>query len=90
MIFPYCDLDEEARKQVWKNFIARLPSHEAQLSNGDFDELAKTKSNGRDIKNLIKTALILSVHDKPLRISHFKVVLGIRKRVHEIDFGHSS
>ncbi|KAJ4300797.1 hypothetical protein N0V90_002885 [Kalmusia sp. IMI 367209] len=87
LILPYHDLDEEARKQVWKNFIRRLPSNEVQMYDSDFDELAKTKMNGREIKNLIKTALVLAARDKPLKMNHFQVVLGIRKEVEQLEFG---
>jgi len=86
LILPYYDLDHAARKQVWKNFIDRLPPSEVQLSERDFDELAKTEMNGRDIKNAIKTSLILAKSDKPLKIDHLDVVIGIRKRVAEIGF----
>ena len=87
LILPYHDLDENARKQVWKNFIRRLPSHDVQMKDADFDELAKTPMNGREIKNLIKTALVLAAKDKPLKMSHFQVVLDIRSEVDKLEFG---
>lgn len=43
--------------------------------------------NGREIKNLIKTALVLAAKDKPLKMKHFQVVLGIRKEVDQLEFG---
>jgi SpoVK/Ycf46/Vps4 family AAA+-type ATPase len=89
LILPYQDLEEGARKQVWKNFIRRLPADDAQMNDDDFDELAKTSMNGREIKNLIKTALVLAARDKPLTMKHFKVVLGIRKEVDQLEFGLS-
>ncbi|KAJ4354401.1 uncharacterized protein N0V89_006137 [Didymosphaeria variabile] len=87
LILPYHDLDEAARKQVWKNFIRRLPANDVQMNDSDFDELAKTAMNGREIKNLIKTALVLGARDKPLKMNHFNVVLGIRKEVDQLEFG---
>ena len=87
LILPYHDLDENARKQVWKNFVRRLPSQDVQMVDADFDELAKTPMNGREIKNLIKTALVLAAKDKPLKMSHFQVVLGIRSEVDQLEFG---
>ncbi|KAL1599765.1 hypothetical protein SLS60_007569 [Paraconiothyrium brasiliense] len=87
LILPYHDLDEAARKQVWKNFIRRLPADDVQMNDSDFDELAKTAMNGREIKNLIKTALVLGARDKPLKMNHFDVVLGIRKEVDQLEFG---
>lgn len=87
LILPYHDLNEDARKQVWRNFIRRLPSADVQMKDDDFDELAKTKMNGREIKNLIKTALVLAAKDKPLTMRHFEVVLGIRTEVDQLEFG---
>jgi SpoVK/Ycf46/Vps4 family AAA+-type ATPase len=87
LILPYYDLDSSARKQVWKNFMNRIPPAEIQLSDNDFDKLAETEMNGRDIKNTIKTSLILAARDKPLRIDHIDVVLGIRNRVEKMEFG---
>ncbi|PVH92914.1 P-loop containing nucleoside triphosphate hydrolase protein [Periconia macrospinosa] len=90
LVIPYKDLDSSARKQVWRNFINRLPPAEVQLSDTDFDKLAETKINGRDIKNIIKTSLILAARDKPLRMDHIDVVLGLRNRVEEMEFGRVS
>lgn len=42
--------------------------------------------NGREIKNLIKTAMVLAEHKKePLKLEHLRIVLGIRKRVTTFD-----
>jgi SpoVK/Ycf46/Vps4 family AAA+-type ATPase len=87
LILPYYDLDSLARKQVWKNFINRLPPAEVQLSDKDFDKLAETEINGRDIKNILKTSLIVAARDKPLRMDHLDVVLRIRNRIEEMEFG---
>lgn len=55
------------------------------MNDDDFDELAKTSMNGREIKNLIKTALVLAARDKPLKMAHFKVGLGIRTEVDQLE-----
>ena len=82
LIIPYYDLDEDSRKNVWKNFIKRLGPGAAEVSQEDFDILAKDEINGREIKNSIKTALVLAEDKKePLRLEHLRVVLDIRKRV---------
>ncbi|KAH8896287.1 P-loop containing nucleoside triphosphate hydrolase protein [Thozetella sp. PMI_491] len=87
LIIPYFNLDEPARRKVWVNFIRKLSPGAAALGEDDFDELAKTPLNGREIKNSIKTALVLSNTDKPLRLKHLAVVLRIRKRVETMEQG---
>jgi len=81
LILPYHDLTEESRKDVWKNFINMLPKGRASFEEGDFEELAAAEMNGREIKNCIKTSLVLVEDGKPLTIEQLRVVLGIRKRI---------
>jgi len=85
LILPYYDLSEASRRQVWVNFIQKLGPGIASISESDFDELAKTHLNGREIKNSIKTALVLANHDKPLRLKHLSVILNIRTRVANLE-----
>ena len=85
LILPYHDLSEVSRRQVWVNFIQKLGPGIASISESDFDELAKTQLNGREIKNSIKTALVLANHDKPLRLKHLSVILNIRTRVANLE-----
>jgi len=85
LIIPYSDLDAPSRRKVWVNFIQKLKPGTAQVSERDFDQLAETPLNGREIKNLIKTALVLAHRDLPLRLKHLEVVLDIRKRVADMD-----
>jgi hypothetical protein len=61
LFLQYTDLTVAARRQVWDNFIHRTGHDKFSLSNNDLDELAKIKLNGREIKNLIKTANLLSL-----------------------------
>jgi SpoVK/Ycf46/Vps4 family AAA+-type ATPase len=88
LILPYYDLDEPSRQRVWKNFINLLGHEAADLSGDDIRELAKSHMNGREIKNTIKTALILAAHGKPvepLRLKHLNTVLNVRKRVADFE-----
>ncbi|KAI0098082.1 P-loop containing nucleoside triphosphate hydrolase protein [Nemania sp. FL0031] len=84
LILPYYDLDELSRRKVWVNFIQKLGPGIASISESDFDQLAKAQVNGREIKNLIKTALVLSKRDKPMRLKHLITVIDIRKRVENL------
>ena len=82
LIIPYYNLNEDSRKSVWENFIKRLGPGVAAVSQGDFDILAKDEMNGREIKNSIKTAMVLAEDkNEPLKLEHLRVVLDIRKRV---------
>ncbi|KAI8953402.1 P-loop containing nucleoside triphosphate hydrolase protein [Xylaria longipes] len=85
LILPYLELDEQNRRKVWVNFLQKLKPGIASISDSDLDELAKTPLNGREIKNSIKTALVLANTDKPLGLKHLKVVLGIRNRALLLD-----
>ncbi|KAK0710017.1 hypothetical protein B0T26DRAFT_723802 [Lasiosphaeria miniovina] len=81
LILPYHDLTRESRRDVWKNFIGLLPAGSANIAEADFDELAQTEMNGREIKNSIKTSLVLVKAGDALGMEHLRVVLNIRKRI---------
>ncbi|KAI1418817.1 hypothetical protein F5Y12DRAFT_781101, partial [Xylaria sp. FL1777] len=81
LILPYLDLDQTSRRKIWVNFIQKLEPGVASISDNDLDEFSRTPLNGREIKNSIKTALVLADRDKPLKRKHIEVVLNIRKRV---------
>lgn len=86
LIRPYYDLSPEARGAVWVNFIKHQGNCASIFGDCDFDELAKVKLNGREIKNSVKTALVLVGKD-PLTMEHIRVVLGIRERVTDYENG---
>lgn len=52
----YPDLDGEARRVIWKSMFEAAG---LRLTEGRFDELAETKINGRQIRNLTRLAKIL-------------------------------
>lgn len=65
LILPFDSLTPAARKDVWKNFIARTGGPDKfDIGEAELEELAAMDLNGREIKNLVKTALILNVEDK--------------------------
>lgn len=73
----YPSLDKSARAQVWKNF---LKSIENELSEEEMGLLADVEINGRQIKNVLKTAGLLARHKgQKLRYEHLKTVLGVEK-----------
>ncbi|KAJ3524060.1 hypothetical protein NM208_g12200 [Fusarium decemcellulare] len=58
LFLPYKDLTVPARRQVWQNFIIRAGG---DVSAEQLDRLAEIQLNGREIKNLIKSAHLLSL-----------------------------
>ncbi|KAI0419362.1 P-loop containing nucleoside triphosphate hydrolase protein [Xylaria grammica] len=77
----YNPLTKDTRREIWSNFIRRLPSSAADLHDKDLDSLAEWPLNGRQIKSAVKTAHILASHeDLPVRMDHLAIVLEIRRR----------
>lgn len=62
LFLPYSDLTTTARRKVWQNFIMRAGG-EARfgVTEEDYDRLAELKLNGREIKNLVKSARLLNM-----------------------------
>ena len=61
LFLPYRDLGVAARRQVWHNFLEHFGRDKFELAASDLDRLADLPLNGREIKNLLKTAQLLSV-----------------------------
>ncbi|KAF4909083.1 putative 26S proteasome regulatory subunit-like protein [Colletotrichum viniferum] len=84
----YPALDFDSRLHVWKVFIDRrkldatgaLEPRQFRLEEEDFKALAKLELNGREIKNVVKTASLLAVRDgAPLGMEHVRAVLRVRR-----------
>lgn len=69
-ILPYTGLTIEAREEVWRNLIIRAGAERTDISDEDIRELAQLNLNGREIKNLLKSAMLLDdkVNAKELKI----------------------
>ena len=61
LFLPYHDLSNEARRQVWENFIDRAGRDKFDLDEESLKKLSSFDLNGREIKNLIKSAQLLSL-----------------------------
>ncbi|KAI1498632.1 putative AAA family ATPase [Biscogniauxia marginata] len=73
----YPPLHAEARRQIWKGFIQNSQP-DTTVKETDFDELKKINVNGREIKNLVKTAQLLASHEKtPLSIEHIRTIIRV-------------
>ncbi|OAG06264.1 P-loop containing nucleoside triphosphate hydrolase protein [Paraphaeosphaeria sporulosa] len=82
----YADLDKPSRKHVWTTFLsthARAKNANVALggfSDAELERLSKEKLNGRQIKNVVKTAMLLaSRYDECLGMGHLETVLRLRK-----------
>ncbi|KAF4434895.1 Fidgetin 1 [Fusarium acutatum] len=61
LFLPYKDLTFEARKKVWQKFINRAGGTQVEIPDEEMNKLAEMKLNGREIKNLIKSAHLLGL-----------------------------
>ncbi|PTB66806.1 P-loop containing nucleoside triphosphate hydrolase protein [Trichoderma citrinoviride] len=65
LFLPYNDLTTAARRKVWQNFIVRAGGETSfGVAEEDYDRLAELKLNGREIKNLIKSARLLNMKSR--------------------------
>ncbi|KAH7106123.1 P-loop containing nucleoside triphosphate hydrolase protein [Auriculariales sp. MPI-PUGE-AT-0066] len=82
------DLDEEARRKIWRAFIAKIADTCAgPLTTLEENELASKKMNGRQIKNAVRTAGALATSRKQkVTFAHFKGVVEIMEQFQR-DFG---
>lgn len=75
----YNELDKASRQHVWQTFLTRS-ARAGAFSAEQIDELANEELNGRQIKNVLKTAqLLASDQGKGLGYEHVKTVMEIRK-----------
>ncbi|KAJ4304700.1 hypothetical protein N0V90_000227 [Kalmusia sp. IMI 367209] len=82
----YADLDKTSRKQVWSTFLtthARAKNSNIGInafSDAELEKLARVQLNGRQIKNVLKTAMLLaSKYDECLGMGHLETVLRLKK-----------
>lgn len=78
----YGELSTSSRRHVWVNFLnASSKGKEHNFNDEDLDKLAGYKMNGREIKNVLKTAqLLASKKGMGLGYEHVESVLAIEQR----------
>ncbi|KAJ5564920.1 hypothetical protein N7513_001162 [Penicillium frequentans] len=75
----YQDLDTASRRLIWAQFIERTDNTE-EFTGAQLDKLAQVDLNGRQIKNMLKTAGLLAwSQQSKLGFQHVQVVLNLRK-----------
>jgi SpoVK/Ycf46/Vps4 family AAA+-type ATPase len=73
----YPDLTAESRRTIWRNFV-NSSGGKPEVSESDIAELAQLSLNGRQIKNVLKTAGLLALRKRmPLRRSFINTVPDI-------------
>ena len=74
----YPDLDVSARRLVWSNFLRKageVYTQGVEVGEKEMDVLAKKHLNGREIRNIVKSAQLLAARAKePLRKKHLDIV----------------
>jgi hypothetical protein len=83
LFLPYSDLTTQARKQVWENFINHMGREKFDINDADLEKLSKISLNGREIKNLIKTAQLLSFKSGG-KVSMERLYMLAEKRVNAL------
>ncbi|KAK4864887.1 hypothetical protein LT330_001510 [Penicillium expansum] len=74
----YKELDTESRRQVWAQFLSRSMNIES-FTDEQLDQVAELQLNGRQIKNVIKTAGLLAwSKERELRYEDLMTVLALR------------
>lgn len=76
------NLNTKAKRTVWKLFLERVMAREkmevAPISESDYNDLARREVNGRQIKNLVRAAQALAIHEeRPLSMVHIKRVIDV-------------
>ena len=76
----YPDLTLESRRRIWENFLKGLDVQQEWKSE-DLDDIAQVELNRRQIKNILKSAALLSTRKKDtLGRKYVDMVLAIEQR----------
>lgn len=80
----YTELDRASRKHVWSTFLSTHSrtkgSNVGKFEDAELERLSKVQLNGRQIKNVVKTAMLLATkYDECLGMGHLETVLRLRK-----------
>ncbi len=78
----YGELTAKAKKAVWRMFLDRVRAVDgmevAEISEEELDVLARNQLNGRQIKNLVRTAQALALNEKEkLTMAHIRRVIEV-------------
>lgn len=76
------NLTTKAKRTVWKLFIDRVKEQEgatiSTITETDLNDLSRREVNGRQIKNLVRAAHALAIHEeKSLSMAHIRRVIDV-------------
>jgi ATP-dependent 26S proteasome regulatory subunit len=75
----YPDLDATSRSQIWRTFV-KPETETSTITASEVEELSTIKLNGRQIKNVVKTARLLAARNNgPLSMDHVQTVLRVKR-----------
>ena len=85
LAIKFQELDVASKKELWKLFINRTSGADmAAWSDKVLDDLAASKVNGRQIKNIVRTAYTLARSmEERLNYTHLKIVLRTTEEFEE-------
>jgi AAA+ superfamily predicted ATPase len=81
----YNDLTRPSRRIIWKNFLDNT-AMKHDITDKQLEDLSSNKLNGRQIKNVLKTALLLArrkSEKKILSYEHISTVLDVTQHLHK-------
>lgn len=74
----YKSLDTASRRQIWSQLLT-LSAKTERFTDSELDELTTVELNGRQIKNVLKTAGFLAwSQEGELTLEHVKALLDLR------------
>lgn len=78
----YGELSSKARKAIWTTFITKVRDAEGMeveaIQDKDLEDLSRRALNGRQIKNIVRAAQALAIHeDVALGLTHIRTVLDV-------------
>lgn len=75
----YPGLNKESRKHIWRTFVG----DNKNITDSNLDTLSEVDLNGRQIKNMLKTAQMLARHrggDGKVGMEHIQTIMAIERR----------
>lgn len=77
----YPELSVSSRRHIWGNFLA-ISGQSEGITEIDLDELARIPINGRQIKNVIKTATLIAMRrNTTLHMVHIETVMRVMENI---------
>ena len=88
---PYPDLTMDAKRRIWLAFLGKVgEGHADCLTVDQMDELCQKDMNGRQIRNVVKTASALAAgRQEEIKFSHLMEVIDLMTEINHKLLQHS-